>query len=493
MTNSSAVASFSGTPNHGTSNHRLERNGLKRVVKSTCSIVLIFAFSLSSLAFASPLAASAERKTVYYLCPMDAEVRATRPGKCPKCGMALRKAVGEPIATAAETARPNASPASLNLARLPDTMVSDQNGRRLSFYNDLVKGKTVAINFLFTTCTTICPPMAATFRKVQQELGDRIGRDISLISISVDPATDVPERLKKFAAKFNAGPGWTFVTGSPPEIDRLLKALGAAVTDKRDHTPMVLVGNEAAGYWTRTYGLAAPAEIVKAIINASARAEDKTEEEAATLEVPLPSDSATSAQYEIQVQKTADSAAATGSTDAPAPAEKVKKTKTPAEKAAAYFPNTVLYTQDNRPVHFFDDLLKGKTVMINFMFTTCTGICPPMTANLLKVQAYLGDRVGKDVNIISISVDPGIDTPAALKKYATNFKVKPGWYFLTGQKADVDLVLSKVGGLVKDKSEHSGLIMIGSVETGEWVKMFAMTRPAEIADAVLRIAGSKQE
>lgn len=489
MKSTSVVAAFLGTPNHGTSNHRLERNGFKRVVKSTCWVFLIFAFSLSSLAFAPPFAAHAERKTVYYVCPMDTEVRATRPGKCPKCGMALRKAVGEPIAAVAETAKPNASPASLNLARLPDTMVYDQNGRTLSFYNDLVKGKTVAINFLFTTCTTICPPMAATFRKVQQELGDRVGRDISLISISVDPATDVPERLKKFAAKFNAGPGWTFVTGSPPEIGRLLKALGAAVTDKNDHTPMVLVGNEAAGYWTRTYGLAAPAEIVKAITNASAR----TEEKAATLEVPLPPDSATSAQNEIQVQKTADSAAATGSTDAPAPAEEVKKTKTPAEKAAAYFPNTVLYTQDNRPVHFFDDLLKGKTVMINFMFTTCTGICPPMTANLLKVQAYLGDRVGKDVNIISISVDPEIDTPAALKRYATNFKVKPGWYFLTGQKADVDLVLSKVGGFVKDKSEHSGLIMIGSVETGEWVKMFAMARPAEIADAVLRIAGSKQE
>jgi cytochrome oxidase Cu insertion factor (SCO1/SenC/PrrC family) len=488
MKSSSAAASFLGTPIH-----RLERNGLNRVVKSTCSIVLIFAFGLSSLAFATPVAASADRKTVYYVCPMDTEVRATRPGKCPKCGMALRKSVGEPIAAVAEPEKPNASPASVNLARLPDTMVYDQNGRRLSFYNDLVKGKTVAINFLFTTCTTICPPMAATFRKVQQELGDRVGRDISLISISVDPATDVPERLKKFAAKFNAGPGWTFVTGSPPEIDRLLKALGAAVADKNDHTPMVLVGNEAAGYWTRTYGLAAPTEIVKAITNASARTEDRTEEKAATLEVPLPPDSVTSAQNEIQIQKTVDSAAATGSTGAPAPAEEVKKTKTPAEKAAAYFPNTVLYTQDNRPVHFFDDLLKGKTVMINFMFTTCTGICPPMTANLLKVQSYLGDRVGKDVNIISISVDPAIDTPAALKRYATNFKVKPGWYFLTGKKADVDLVLSKVGGLVKDKSEHSGLIMIGSVETGEWIKIFAMARPAEIADAVLKIAGSKQE
>jgi cytochrome oxidase Cu insertion factor (SCO1/SenC/PrrC family) len=134
-----------------------------------------------------------------------------------------------------------------------------------------VRGKTVAINFIFTTCTTICPPLTATFRKVQQELGERVGRDIELISISVDPTTDVPERLKEFSAKFKAAPGWTFVTGSKPEIDQLLGALGAAVGDKNDHTPMLLIGNDAAGYWTRTYGLAPAATLVKVINEAASR------------------------------------------------------------------------------------------------------------------------------------------------------------------------------------------------------------------------------
>src|SRR6185295_9494228 len=85
--------------------------------------------------------------------------------------------------------------------RIPDTVVYDQDGKKLHFYTDLVKGKTVAINFIFTTCATICPPLTATFRKVQQELGGRKGSDVQLISISVDPVTDVPERLKAFSAK----------------------------------------------------------------------------------------------------------------------------------------------------------------------------------------------------------------------------------------------------------------------------------------------------
>ena len=169
-----------------------------------------------------------------------------------------------------------------------------------------------------------------------------------------------------------------------------------------------------------------------------------------------------------------------------------KKSKTPAEAAASYFPNNVLITQDNKPVHFFDDLLRGRTVIINFMFTTCTGICPSMTANLAKVQTLLGDRSGKDVNIISISVDPAIDTPQTLKQYATKFGVKPGWSFLTGNKADVDVVLRKLGAWVEDKNQHSSILIVGNVETGDWTKMLAMSKPSDIVDNVLKLAGPKK-
>ena len=216
--------------------------------------------------------AKAQRKVVaHYACPMHPEVVSTRPGKCRKCGMRLRL-VEEPkeSAAAANTAAvaPVANPSEATSLRIPNTPVVDQNGKRISFYDDLVKGKIVAINFIFTTCTTICPPMTATFRRVQQDLVAK-GSDAQLISVSVDPTTDTPERLRDFAAKFKAGPGWTFVTGDRIEIDSLLQAFGVAVADKNDHTPMILIGNDRTGFWSRAYGLAAPGTLVKAIDEAA--------------------------------------------------------------------------------------------------------------------------------------------------------------------------------------------------------------------------------
>ena len=139
---------------------------------------------------------------------------------------------------------------------IPDVAVLDQHGNKLHFYSDLIKDKTVAINFIFTNCTTICPPLAATFARLQKEMGDKVGKDVHLISISVDPLTDTPERLKAWGAKFKAGPGWTFVTGEKQEMDKLLTALGAAVSKREDHTPAMIIGNDSKGVWTRTYGLA---------------------------------------------------------------------------------------------------------------------------------------------------------------------------------------------------------------------------------------------
>ena len=437
---------------------RLMGSSLISVIKSAPAAALILLFVFGSFQLLACARVEARQKQqAAYVCPMHADVKSAKPGKCPKCGMVLRAAGNEATATAPAGGAERAGASGDRVAvQIPDANVLDQDGRRLRFYSDLVKGKAVAINFIFTTCTTICPPLTATFRKVQQQMGERVGRDVALISVSVDPTTDVPERLAAFSAKFNRGDGWTFVTGTKPEIDRLLRALGAYVGDKNDHTPMILIGNESAGYWTRTYGLAPAGTIVKAITEAA----DKT---------PAASAQQTAAQ--------------------PQQATVQAKPATSTEAAASYFPNTVLLTQDNRQVHFFDDLLRGKTVLINFAFTTCAGVCPPMTANLAKVQEYLGDRVGRDINMITITVDPIIDTPGELKKYADKFKAKPGWYFLTGKKENVDQVLRKVGGYVEDKNEHVSLMMIGNVETGEWMKVFAMSKPAEIADAVLKLAG----
>jgi cytochrome oxidase Cu insertion factor (SCO1/SenC/PrrC family) len=447
-----------------------------------------------------------QKKVAYYTCLMDPEIKARVPGKCPKCGMALKAVRLEPGPTAPADLSDKAVVSNVTdwtgSLRIPDTTIYDQDGKRLHFYTDLVKGKTVAINFIFTTCTTICPPMTANFRKVQQELGERVGGDIEMISISVDPVTDVPARMKDYTNKFNVGPGWTFVTGSKLEINELLKALGGYAGDRNNHTPIILVGNERAGYWTRTYGLASPTAIVNLINQVGAMGGDQSgkvgttdgtsKESDTAMRVPLPGETGTAATERQIAKRTSASTAIPSSTKTDQPGSEGAKGRS-ATGGASYFPNLVLLTQDNQPVHFYDDLLKGKIVVINFIFTTCTGICPPMTANLAKVQSYLGDHVGREVNFISISVDPATDTPAEMKKYAARFKAKPGWYFLTGSKENVDQVLRKLGGYVEDKGDHSTKLIIGNEATGEWMKVFAMSKADEIANIIFKMIEPRKE
>src|ERR1051325_6070548 len=168
--------------------------------------MLIRAFAILLILGFVPVAAQTKKPSGHYECPMHPEVTSKKPGKkCPKCGMALRFTKDKPK----EEASPVPEPPSTAL-RIPDVSVLDQNGKALNFYTDLVKGKVVAINFVFTTCTTICPPLTATFRRVQQQLAEQ-NSSVQLISISVDPAIDTPERLRDFAAKFKAEPGWAFV------------------------------------------------------------------------------------------------------------------------------------------------------------------------------------------------------------------------------------------------------------------------------------------
>lgn len=145
---------------------------------------------------------------------------------------------------------------------LPDVVLFDQDGRPLHFYKDLVKDKVVAINFIFTTCTSICPLSGANFRDLAQFMSDRMGRDFFLISISVDPENDTPQLLKAWGKQFNAGPGWSLLTGAKQDVDTLLKALRAYTPSKDIHSAIVVLGNEAAGKWIRTSGLAAPVKLL---------------------------------------------------------------------------------------------------------------------------------------------------------------------------------------------------------------------------------------
>ena len=319
---------------------------------------------------------------------------------------------------------------------IPDTELLDQDGRKVRFYSDLVRGKVVAINFIFTTCTTVCPPLGATFARVQRELGERAGRDVHFISISVDPVTDTPERLKAWGAKFKAGPGWTFVTGAKPQVDELLRALAASTARREDHTPTVLIGNDARGQWTRAYGLTAPSRIVQIINDAASgppRTRDTQGVEVMTKRVLLAAMFCLSLAAAAAAQQAKPPAAPPDPHAGHGAHAKKAHEPTAAEK---YFSDVELVNQDGEKVRFYTDVLKGKTVVVNAFFTTCTSVCPPMNRSLEKIQEALGDRVGKDVFLVSITVDPATDTPARLKEYAAKFHARAGLDVPHGQEGE---------------------------------------------------------
>ncbi len=147
----------------------------------------------------------------------------------------------------------------------PDVSLSDQNGRRVRFYNDVIKDKVVVINFVYTTCTAICPSQGRLFSRLQKQLGVRAGRDVHLVSITTDPLNDTPARLKAWGGNFHAEKGWTLLTGEQAEMNKLLAALKGDISGPGMHTPVLLIYNDTDGTWARTSGLASLEEIIKLI------------------------------------------------------------------------------------------------------------------------------------------------------------------------------------------------------------------------------------
>lgn len=152
--------------------------------------------------------------------------------------------------------------------------------------------------------------------------------------------------------------------------------------------------------------------------------------------------------------------------------------------AQKYFTDVLLVNQNGEKMRLYTDLLQGKTVIINSFFATCQGSCLPLARNLQKVQEALGNRLGKDARIISISVDPEVDTPTALKAYANKLQAKPGWYFITGDKESVAFALKKLGQFVDDKQDHLNIFIIGNERTGLWKKAFGLAKSEDIVKVV---------
>ncbi|AOE88216.1 SCO family protein [Pseudomonas sp. TCU-HL1] len=151
-----------------------------------------------------------------------------------------------------------------------------------------------------------------------------------------------------------------------------------------------------------------------------------------------------------------------------------------------YFPNTSLYTHEGQAVRFYDELIRGKVVAINMMYTSCTGICPTTTANLRLVQQLLGKRVGRDVFMYSISLQSELDTPQILKAYVERHHIEPGWWFLTGAPADIEQLRFSLGFYSPDplvdgnKANHSGILRIGNDAYQRWTMAPALAEPEQI-------------
>ncbi len=156
-----------------------------------------------------------------------------------------------------------------------------------------------------------------------------------------------------------------------------------------------------------------------------------------------------------------------------------------------YFTDVLLTNQNGEKMRFYSDLLQGKVVVINSFFATCAGSCLPLTRNLEKLQKALGPHMGEDVYFLSISVDPTVDTPASLKAYAKKLNAGPGWYFLTGDKANVDFALKKIGQFVDNKTDHLNIFIIGNERTGLWKKAFGLAREDELMKVVESVLNDK--
>lgn len=152
----------------------------------------------------------------------------------------------------------SAAPAPDSLLKLPDTVLTDQDGRALRLLGDVVGDKVVVVSFVYTHCTTVCPVVSQLLAQVQAQLGAQQESEVRLVSLSIDPARDTPTRLKAYAARHEARPGWLWLTGPSANVNAALRGFGTYTPNYQDHPAVVMVGDGRSGRWTRFYGFPDP-------------------------------------------------------------------------------------------------------------------------------------------------------------------------------------------------------------------------------------------
>lgn len=329
-----------------------------------------------------------------------------------------------------------------SMSTIPNVPLLNQYGEQVNF-NDLIKGKVVALNFIFTSCKTICPPMGVNFAHLKKMMSKRVkNAELVMLTVSIDPTTDTPERLLAWSKKFEAGPGWTLLTGKKNDINTLLKKLEVYSALKEEHAPIVLLGKEGENNWVRANGLADPVELAKTL---NTFFEDSK----------------------------------------PVGSIEVKQNKTDIyNRDESYFTNVELINQHGDKMRLYTDLMKDKIVIINPFFSECKGVCPLMSSTLEKIQEYLGDKLGNEVHIISMTVDYETDQGEILKTYAESYNARDGWYFVTGEKENIEFALKKLGKNVTNREGHDSIFLIGNLNTKLWKKVNGL---ASVNDIIAQV------
>ncbi|BBA69780.1 SCO family protein [Geobacter sulfurreducens] len=162
------------------------------------------------------------------------------------------------------------------------------------------------------------------------------------------------------------------------------------------------------------------------------------------------------------------------------------------EAARAYFTDLKLTTHEGKVVRFYSDILKDRVVLIHFFYTNCKTVATLQTKVLSDLQPLLGDRLGKDIFLVSISVDPARDTLEHTRAYARAFAPRPGWTFLTGSKVNLDWVNYKLGNYKENPEEHETFFLLGNLRTGHWIKDKPETSARTLAEHLIQLADEKQ-
>ncbi|MDH3531770.1 MAG: SCO family protein [Gammaproteobacteria bacterium] len=182
------------------------------------------------------------------------------------CGPAAADSNTDPHAKHRQMMNEQSEPkAKATRLEIPDVRLLNRNGVSVGLREDVIGDRIVVVDFVYTTCTTICPVLSAILSQVQNRLGDRLGNDVVLVSLSVDPLRDTPQRLQAYSAKLRAGEGWIWLTGNKQTVDDVLRRFGAYTPSFEDHPSMILVGDGRSGEWSRFLGFPGAEKIMEKI------------------------------------------------------------------------------------------------------------------------------------------------------------------------------------------------------------------------------------